>query len=288
MSNCPTYHGPNRKHNARAEPSRAERRYRIRNSRIGSLWRMFNKQQKKFDTRAHTASPGSETISGQKRRGFAVVNHAELPSKRLQVRLHLAAASLHQIPQLAKDKFAKFLACQPTTTDRHVILRTRWQPPPSDFMKINFDGAVFPSENRLGIGVVIRDSAGLVIASCSQRLSQAYRSDEVEAFAAAKALSFAAEISISKAVMEGDSLTIIKALSSDQRSLSSFGPLIDDAKFSSVNFDQLRYSHVKRECNFAAHSLAKFASNISDFQVWMEDVPPQLSHVIQADLAGFS
>ena len=103
-----------------------------------------------------------------------------------------------------------------------------------------------------------------------------------------KALSFAAEMGISKAVLEGDSLTIIKALSNDQISLSSFDPLIDDAKFSSVNFDQLHYSHVKRECNFATHSLAKFASNISDFQVWMEDVPPQLSFVIQVDLAEFS
>ena len=82
-------------------------------------------------------------------------------------------------------------------------------------------------------------------------------------------------------MLEGDSLTVIKVLSIDQRSLSSFSPLIDDAKFSSVNFDQLRYSQVKRECNFAAHSLAKFASNISDFQ-------PQLSYVIQANLAGFS
>ena len=87
--------------------------------------------------------------------------------------------------------------------------------------------------------------------------------------------------------MEGDSLIIIKALSTDQRSLSSFSPLIDEAKFSSVNFDQLRYFHVKRECNFAAHSLGNFASNIPDFLVWMEDVPPQLSYVVQADLAWF-
>ena len=155
-------------------------------------------------------------------------------------------------------------------------------------MKINFDGAVFSSENRSGIGVVIRNSVGLVIASCSQCLPQAYSSNEVEALAAAKAVSFATKIGISKVVLEGDSLTIIKALSNDQRSLSSFGPLIDDAKFSSVNFDQLRYSHVKRECNFAAHSLAKFASNILDFQVWMEDVLPQLSSLIQVDLAEFS
>ena len=87
-------------------------------------------------------------------------------------------------------------------------------------------------------------------------------------------MSFAAEIGISKAMLEGDSLTIIKVLSTDQRSLSSFGSLIDDAKFSLVHFDQLRYSHVKRECNFAAHSLAKFAIDILDFQVLMEDVLP--------------
>ena len=88
-------------------------------------------------------------------------------TQRNQVRLHLAAASLHQILHLANDRFAKFLAYQPTTTDRHVILRTRWQPPPSDFMKINFDGAVFSSENKSGIGMVIRNSADLVMASCS-------------------------------------------------------------------------------------------------------------------------
>ena len=155
-------------------------------------------------------------------------------------------------------------------------------------MKISFNRATFSSENRSSIGVVIRNGVGLVIALCSQCLPQAYSNDEVEALAVAKALSFATEIGISKVVLEGDSLTIINALSNDQRSLSSFGPLIDDAKFSSVIFDQLHYSYVRRECNFAAHSLTKFASNILDFQVWMEDIPPQLSSVIQADLADLS
>ena len=134
-------------------------------------------------------------------------------------------------------------------------------------MKIYFDGVVFSSDNRFSIGVVIRNSLGLFIASCSQSLPQAYSNDEVGALAAAKAFSFAAEIGITKVVLEADSLTIIEALSTDLRSLSSFGPLIDDAKFSSLNFDQLLYSHVRRECNFAAHSLARFASNISNFLV---------------------
>ena len=88
---------------------------------------------------------------------------------------------------------------------RQVNPRTRWQPPLADLMKINFDGVVFSSENVSGIGVVIRNNLGLVIASCSQRLPQDHSSNEVEALAATKALSFAAEIGITKVVLEGDS-----------------------------------------------------------------------------------
>ena len=102
----------------------------------------------------------------------------------------------------------------------------------------------------------------------------------MEALAVAKAVSFAAEIGITKVVLEGDSLTIMKALSSDHSSLSSFGLMIDDDKFSAGNFDQLLYSHVKRECNSIALCLARYAFDISDFLMWMEDVPPQFSTVL--------
>ena len=56
----------------------------------------------------------------------------------------------------------------------------------------------------------------------------------------------------------------------------------------SQRFDQLLYSHTKREGNHVAHSLAKYAIRIPDFLVWMEDIPPQLHSVLQADLEGFS
>ena len=41
-----------------------------------------------------------------------------------------------------------------------------------------------------------------------------------------------------------------------------------------------------RDCNGVAHSLAKYALSIQDFLVWMEETPPQVFHVLQADLAG--
>jgi len=63
-----------------------------------------------------------------------------------------------------------------------------------NLVKINFDGALFSKENKLGIGVVIRDENGLVLGSCTKRLSQAYSAMEIEAMAAATALVFSSEM----------------------------------------------------------------------------------------------
>jgi len=46
-------------------------------------------------------------------------------------------------------------------------------------LKINFDGVVFPKENKSGINIVIRDNRGLVIASCSKKLHQAYNNGDI-------------------------------------------------------------------------------------------------------------
>ena len=71
--------------------------------------------------------------------------------------------------------------------------------------------------------MVIRDVRGSVIASCSKILPQAYSGVEVEALAAAMALSFASDIGIS-----GVSLVVIKDLMEDDSTLASYGLLVGD------------------------------------------------------------
>ena len=86
--------------------------------------------------------------------------------------------------QLSLDRCNEFLAIIPSPPGRQPRIRDTWQPPQSDWMKIIFDGATFSTENKFGISVVIRDNLGLVIASCSKLLPQAYHASEVEALAA--------------------------------------------------------------------------------------------------------
>ena len=58
-----------------------------------------------------------------------------------------------------------------------------WRVPLASFVKINFDGTVFDDTNMSGVGVVIRDSYGEVLASCSEKISQAYEAEVTEALA---------------------------------------------------------------------------------------------------------
>ena len=70
--------------------------------------------------------------------------------------------------------------------------------------------------------------------------------------------------------------------------MSSSGLLIKYIKFNASFFNQLLYSHVKREGNKVAHKLARHALCILDFSVWIEVVSPPLLPVVLSDIVGFS
>ena len=77
-----------------------------------------------------------------------------------------------------------------------------------------------------------------------------------------------------------------KVLADDNCSLAPFGLLVEEAKVLSQHFDQLLYSHTKREGTAVAHSLAKYVIGILDFLAWIEDVSSQLYSVLQVDFVG--
>ena len=97
---------------------------------------------------------------------------------------------------------------------------------------------------------------------------------EIETLAASSAVQFALELGFSNIALEGDSHVLMQALIHDRPFLASDGLLIDDLRFNARCFNQLHYSHVKREGNMVAHKLARYTLNVSDFVVWMEDISP--------------
>ena len=122
-------------------------------------------------------------------------------------------------------------------------------------------------KHRAGIGVVIRDHQGLVIASLSQNIALPHFVAEVEAMAAARALKFARELGIDSAIIKGDSELVINFLKDVLPSHAPFGFLIQDAKVFEESLYCLRFSHVYRERNFVAHNFARHVIHIIDFLV---------------------
>ena len=122
----------------------------------------------------------------------------------------------------------------------------------------------------------------MVLASLSQQIPQAYSPEDIEALAASKALQFASEIGIREAVLEGDSQVLMPRLINDTEVMSYNALLIEDVQRCSRSFNQLCYSHVKRECNKITHSLARYVVHIPDFIMWIEDIPPLFIYVLQA------
>ena len=103
--------------------------------------------------------------------------------------------------------------------------------------------------------------------SMSKQLPPLYTTLEIEPLAASTALEFALDMGFGQAVLETDSLVLANALINDSPYLSSDGLLIEDIRFQASSFNQLLYSHVKREDNKVAHNFARHTICILDFSM---------------------
>ena len=112
---------------------------------------------------------------------------------------------------------------------------------------MNFDGAVFREENSAGVGVIIRDEEGQIIASMAEKVPLPNSVAALEVVAAVKTLYFTAELGISSIVLGGDSNIVFKALVSDDTSFADHGHLVEEAKLLSDLFNFCSFSHVKRD-----------------------------------------
>uniref|UniRef100_A0A7N2KZZ0 RNase H type-1 domain-containing protein n=1 Tax=Quercus lobata TaxID=97700 RepID=A0A7N2KZZ0_QUELO len=161
----------------------------------------------------------------------------------------------------------------------------RWKPPPLGVVKVNFDGAIFSTQSSAGLAMVVRDQAGLVLASLSQKIPLSTSVEIVEVIAARRALLLARELGFERVMVEGDSEIIIKAIKEKALPSSDLGHILEDIRVLSRSFNSISFHHIKRMGNCVAHHLAH-RSFCNPLLVWMEEVPPDIVDVYNHDL-GF-
>ena len=93
-----------------------------------------------------------------------------------------------------------------------------------------------------GLGVIVKDSNGLTIASLVQKISYPGSVEMVETLAARRAVILATEIGTWKIEVEGDSEKIIKAINQWGPNFTPYGHIIEDIKRS---VEKLQWSHFR-------------------------------------------
>ena len=156
-------------------------------------------------------------------------------------------------------------------------------PPISPLYKTNFDGALFSDLGAADLGVVIRDSCGLVVGALVERIPILISAAIVEALAYRRALYFANELSICELVCEGDAEVIIRALLSKEVVHLEYGHVLQDSLVLANDFRICNFVHIKRVGNLVAHFLARLAKSSNELQVWLEAIPEDMAPLVSRD-----
>ena len=95
--------------------------------------------------------------------------------------------------------------CQPN------LVKVKWKPPATSIVNVNFNSAMFAESNDVGIGVVICNYKGEVMAALSEKIAHLSSVDILEMLAARRVAQFIVELGFPQAVFKGDFAGIIKA-----------------------------------------------------------------------------
>ncbi|XP_050241121.1 uncharacterized protein LOC126690018 [Quercus robur] len=117
----------------------------------------------------------------------------------------------------------------------------RWIPPQDTFYKANFDAAIFEDLGSAGLGVVIRDCHGQVIAALSQKIWKPNSIEAAEALAVCRAVVFAKELCIFKVIVKGDCLRVVQALKAKERCNTLYGNIIEDTRNQSLSLQYCQF-----------------------------------------------
>jgi hypothetical protein len=152
--------------------------------------------------------------------------------------------------------------------------------PPPDFVKVNWDAIVDKMSKKMGIGVIVCDSKGEVMATLSTLKAFIFDPAIAKAIAALRAVTFSRELRFYKAILEGDALQVVQALKKDGTNWSKYGHLTEEAKGLLQCLQSWWVSRVCRHLNGAAHRLPKNAVLLGEEQALIGEIPSCIYEII--------
>ncbi|XP_038680912.1 uncharacterized protein LOC119981841 [Tripterygium wilfordii] len=159
-----------------------------------------------------------------------------------------------------------------------------WLHPPSGRLKVNVDAAWDPSIPRAGVGAVIRDSQGRIIASSYKNILSTGGSIFVEATTFLFGIELVITMQVQDFILEEDALIIVSDLKAKKIALAPYGKCVDSA----IHLFQdlvCEVVHTPRINNKLADSLAHLGMNFGASVLFVGHVPNACSHIAIFELS---
>ncbi|KAL5551066.1 hypothetical protein UlMin_001242 [Ulmus minor] len=154
------------------------------------------------------------------------------------------------------------------TTPLPKSLLKPWEAAVMGTVKVNTDAAWCSQKKKFGLGAVIRDSIGSVLASVATPVYAPVTVVVVEGWALERGATLARQMSFSAVTLESDCLEVIKALVQQTKFKFELGHVLDGISDVCNSFDKHKFSYTPRSGNQVAHNLVKIALAIDYEQTW--------------------
>ncbi|KAF5450136.1 hypothetical protein F2P56_030511 [Juglans regia] len=90
----------------------------------------------------------------------------------------------------------------------------RWKSPAWPYVKVNFDAAIEKVNGRMGMGVIIRDSEGRLLAVVTASKDHISSAAQAESAALHRVMDLCTELGLNKVCFEGDAKVVVDAVNS--------------------------------------------------------------------------
>ena len=196
----------------------------------------------------------------------------------------LVSELCQQAAGLALDFLESGSMFQESFSPSRGIHELKWKLPGVMNYKLNFFCKFGNDNHQVGLGVLLRDSAGLVAAALCTRFGGEGGGLQVHAHAMLLALEFSFNIDLRRLEVDVGNQELLGLLKKPRPCLAPVGVVIDDIHSWTQVFPFLSFSFIKNGCNKTAQALATEALSSTFQQVWLDDQLVCITSFVQSDI----
>jgi ribonuclease HI len=155
-----------------------------------------------------------------------------------------------------------------------------WTKPNAGRFKCNIDASFSTNHNKVGIGMCIRDDQGRFVLAKTEWLTPIHDVDLGEALGLLHAINWVHELELENVDFELDSKNVVTKFHSNKEDMSELGDVIRDCqRLHNSFFTNSRVEFIRRQANEVAHALARVATSLASFHIFIE-IPTCIQHII--------